>query len=73
MINLSDKRDLKKAKETYNELKTIQSKLTTSIENIAPHAKYIPIMESLSILHNSRSLIEILIAKYERLTNEQKT
>ena len=67
LSNLSDIRDRKKAKEIYDELKTIHSKLTISIENLAVHAKFVYIMESLSILHNSRSLLEIKIAQYEEI------
>lgn len=67
MIDLTGARDRKKAKEIYDELKTIHSKLTTSIETLAIHAKYVYIMESLSILHNSRSLLEIKMAQYDEV------
>lgn len=67
MINLKEYKDLKRLKLIYDDLIIIKDKLTVSIESLKPHGKYIPVMESLSILHNSRTLIEINISKYKRL------
>jgi hypothetical protein len=72
MINLNEYKDLKRMKLIYEDLVKIQAGLTTSLEVLKPYGKYVPVMESLSILHNSRTLIEININKYKRLIDESK-
>jgi 5-bromo-4-chloroindolyl phosphate hydrolysis protein len=71
MINLQDYKDLKKLELINRDLLIIKDKLTDSIESLKNYAKYIPVMESISVLHNSRTIIEININKYKRIL-EQK-
>lgn len=70
MTDIRDFKNLKKLKIMHNDLQAIHTILTTSLDALAPYKKYYPVMESLSILHNSRTLIEIHIHKYKRLVDE---
>lgn len=73
MIDFKEYQDKKKLESTLSELNTIQSKLTTCMDILSPHINnYTVIMESISILHNSRTLIEININKHKRMLNETK-
>lgn len=66
MTNLSDYKNLKKVKIVYKELIEAREKLTAAIESLKKYSKYSMIGESLSVLHNSRTLIEIHINKFKR-------
>lgn len=63
--NLNEYKDLKKSEEEYKELLIIKNKLNNCIDALKTHSKYVFIMESLSILHNSRTLVEIKINQRE--------
>lgn len=67
MIDFNDFKNNKKNKIIMRDLMEIQKRLTTSISSLNDFKQYIPVMESISILHNSRTLIEININKYKRL------
>lgn len=69
--NLNDYKNEKFTKETEKEFNDIINKLTTSIELLKSYSKYIWIMESLSILHNSRTLFEIKANKLKEVLNEK--
>lgn len=71
MTNLNDYKNLKKLELVYTDLLVIKDKLTMCIESLKPHSKYIQVMESISVLHNSRTLIEININKYKRALGEK--
>lgn len=66
--NLNDYKDSKKTQDEINELAKIIYSLNNCIDELKPHSKHINIMESLSILHNSRTLFEI---KLDKLNNEK--
>lgn len=66
MTNLNDYKNLKKVKLVYQQLQEARDILTTSIESLKKYQKYNMIGESLSVLHNSRTLIEIHINKFKR-------
>lgn len=54
--------DYKEQKTTENQIKDYSemiAKLNNCIDSLKNYSKYIPIMESISILHNSRTLFEI--------------
>lgn len=67
MTNIIDYKNKKKVKVLETELIDAVQKLSASIELLKNHSKYIPIMESLSILHNSRTLLEIHLNKCKRI------
>ena len=73
MIDFKEFQDKKKLQSTLNELNNIQNHLTTVIETLKPYIQYNVIMESISVLHNSRTLIEININKHKRMLNETKS
>ena len=66
MTNLNDYKNLKKVKIVYNDLLEAREKLTAAIESLKKYQKYNMIGESISVLHNSRTLIEIHINKFKR-------
>jgi len=66
MTNLNDYKNLKKVKLVYQQLQEARDILTASIESLKKYQKYNMIGESLSVLHNSRTLIEIHINKFKR-------
>lgn len=63
MININEYKDSKNHETKVKELNDIIYQLNNSIDNIKKYAKYVNIMESLSILHNSRTLFEIELDK----------
>lgn len=67
MINIKEYKDLKKAKIVYKDLMELNSLLTTFVERLQPYKKYIPVMESLSALSNSKSMVQINIEKFKRV------
>lgn len=67
MINITDFKNKKKLQIIAKDLAECKKRLSTSIELLKDYGKYIPIMESLSTLHNSRTLIEIHLNKYKRV------
>lgn len=69
-VNLKDYKDLKKAKLVYKDLLEVKQRLTTSITALTPYGKYIPVMDSISVLHNSLTLVEIHIGKFKRLVEK---
>lgn len=69
--DLNNFKEIKKTKLIHKELLEAKKRLTASIELLKDYGKYIPIMESLSVLHNSRTIIEININKYERIINDK--
>jgi len=71
-INFDDYKNSKKTKIIAKELKEAQALLTQCIENLKEYKKYVPVMESISTLHNSRTIIEIHLDKYNRLMKEDK-
>lgn len=71
--NLSDFKNLKKLKLMASDLEKAHKLLTTSIESLKDYKKYVPVMESISILHNSRTIIEIHLNKYKRLVEKYNT
>lgn len=66
MININDYKNLKKLELTYKDLLEVKSRLTSAIELLKDYTKYIQVMESFSVLHNSRTIIEIHINKFEK-------
>lgn len=66
-VNIKDYKDLKKAKLVYKDLLDVKQRLTTSITDLAPYRKYIPVMESISTLQNSLTLIDIHLGKFKRV------
>lgn len=69
MTNLNEYKDLKQAQLIYKELIEAQTRLTTSIDLLKDYSKYVGIQESLSVLHNTRTLIEINLNKYKKIVN----
>lgn len=67
MIDLKAFKDLKRAKLIYKELIEAKDALTVSMDKLYPYRKYSWIQESISIMHNSRTLIEININKFKRV------
>lgn len=67
MNDLIEFKNRKKLKLIIKELDECEKRLSASIELLKNYRKYIPIMESLTILHNSRTLININISKYKRM------
>lgn len=72
ITNLNDFKNIKKLQKVYKDLLDLQKELTNSIERLKKFNKYIPANESLSILHNSRTIVEININKYKRVLDGQK-
>lgn len=72
MIDLNDFKNKKKLAIVQNDLIEANKRLATSIELLKEYSKYIPIMESLSVLHNSRTILEIHLDKYKRILNNEK-
>lgn len=66
MINITDFKNKKKLQIVAKDLAECKKRLSTSIELLKDYSKYIPVMESLSTLHNSRTLIEIHLNKYRK-------
>lgn len=64
--NLNDYKNIKKMKIVYKDLIEVQSLLIKQIEEMRPFKKYIHVQECLSIMHNSRTLIEIHLNKFKR-------
>lgn len=71
MINLKDYKNLKKLELIHSDLIEIKNRLTASIDLLQDYTKYIQVMESVSVLHNSRTIIEININKFKK-TLERK-
>lgn len=69
--SLKDYKDLKKIKLVHNDLIDIREQLTTSITKLEKFKHYIPVMEAISALHNSRTLIEIHLNKYNRILEKK--
>ena len=67
-INLAEFKEAKNTQEQIAELAKMIDSLNNCIDELKPFAKYINIMESLSILHNSRTLFEI---KLDKVKNEK--
>lgn len=63
MIKLDDYKQSKKAEDDKKEFSEIKFKLNNCIDTLKIHAKHVNIMECLSILHNTRTLIEIKMDK----------
>lgn len=63
MIKLDEFKKAKKAEDSLKEMGEIKFKLNNCIEMLKIHAKHVNIMECLSILHNTRTLIEIKMDK----------
>lgn len=70
MIDLTDFKNKKKLEIVYKDLLEIQTRLTGAIELLKDYNKYIHVMESVSVLHNSRTIIEININKYKKALNK---
>lgn len=70
MVNLKEYKDLKRAKIIYKDLLDIKVQLTTCIEALRPYGKYVPVADSISALHNSRTLVEIHLGKFKRLVEQ---
>lgn len=68
MIKLTDYKNDKTAEQTKRELVKIITELSNCIDTLKIHSKHIEIMESISILHTSRTLFEI---KLDKLKNEK--
>ena len=66
MINLEDYKNIKKLELVHKDLISLKDRLTSSIELLKDYNKYIPAMESISVLHNSRTIVEININKIGR-------
>lgn len=65
--DLKQYKDLKKVKIVYKELIEAAKSLTAAMEILQPYVKYIWVQESISIMHNSRTIIEININNYKRV------
>ena len=72
MIYLTEYKNLKKLKIIVKDLREIQKQLILSIENLKTYKKYIPVAESVSALHTSKTMIEIHLNKYDKLLKEQE-
>jgi hypothetical protein len=66
MINIDDYKNLKKLEKVYKDLLEVQKRLSTSLDLLQDYKKYIQVMESISVLHNSRTIIEININKFKK-------
>lgn len=64
--NLNEYKDLKNTESKIKEFGEIINKLNNCIDSLKIHSKHINIMESLSILHNSRTLFEIQLGKLKK-------
>lgn len=64
--NLNEYKDLKNTEIQKKELSEIINQLNNCIDALKFHSKHVTIMESLSILHNSRTLFEIQLDKLRR-------
>jgi hypothetical protein len=63
MIKLNEYKNLKKTENSLKELNEIKFKLNNCIDMLKIHARHVNVMECLSILHNTRTLIEIKLDK----------
>jgi hypothetical protein len=72
-MNLIDFKNLKKLKIVANDLEKARQLLIASIELLKDYRKYVPVMESISTLHNSRTIIEIHLNHYKRLVEKYNT
>ncbi len=70
MINIEDYKNIKKLELVYKDLLNIRDRMTSCIELLKEYNKYIHVMESVSVLHNSRTIIEININKYKKALNK---
>lgn len=66
MIKLTEYKNTKTSKETQRETVKIITELTNCIETLKAHSKHVEIMESISILHTSRTLFEIKLDKLKK-------
>lgn len=66
MINIEDYKNLKKLELVYKDLIEVQKRLSASLDLLQDYKKYIQVMESISVLHNSRTIIEININKFKK-------
>lgn len=66
MTDLSQYKKDKKLKLIYQELMAANSIINDSITKLTRYNKYIPVNESISMLTNSRTLIEIHLHKYKK-------
>jgi hypothetical protein len=67
MTNLDDYKNIKKIEIVYKDLLIVKERLTASIELLKDYKRYIHVAESISVLHNSRTIIEININKYKKV------
>lgn len=67
MTNLEDYKNIKKLEIVYKDLLSIRDRLTSSMESLKDFKNYIQVMECISVLHNSRTIIEININKYKKV------
>lgn len=72
MTDLNDFKNKKKLNIVAKDLLEANKRLSAAIELLKEYSKYIPIMESLSVLHNSRTILEIHLDKYKRILNGEK-
>ena len=66
MINLNDYKNLKKLQLMQKEILEINKIITDFIEKLKNYKRYIPVNESISALHNSRTILEIHLNKIKR-------
>lgn len=71
MTNLTDYKNKKKVTILHKELSDAVTKLSASIELLKGHTKYIPVQESISVLSNSRTLLEIHLFKCKKILDEK--
>lgn len=72
VTDLDEFKNIRKIKIAHKELKEAVTIISDSIDKLKKYYKYIPVNESMSVLHNSRSLLEIHIAKFKRFLDENK-
>lgn len=62
----------KKAKLIAKELEQVVKIINLTIDGLSHFTKYMTVMETISVLQNNKTLIEIHLAKFKRLNENKK-
>lgn len=68
------KKVVNKTETIVSDLKKVEEIMTTAIEALSGYKKYVDVMEALSAVQTSRTVLQIQLRKYENLLkkNEQQ-
>lgn len=70
MTSLTDYRNKKKVSKAREELRTLISDLNSSMTILSKHSTNTHVQKCVSILHNTRTIMEIYLLKCDKVLNE---